>query len=89
MKIKEGFVMRKVGGSFVAVPVLARAKEFNGQIRMNETGAFLFGKLASERSAEELTALLAAEYGLDTDEAEADVRDFLKTLEDNGLLEKT
>ena len=89
MKIKKGFVMRKVGGANVAVPVRERAREFNGMIRMNETGAFLFEQLSSDRSEAELAALLAAEYGIGQDEAEADVRDFLRTMEENGLLEKT
>lgn len=89
MKIKTGFVMRKVGGGYVAVPVQERAKEFNGLIRLNETGAFLFKQLSSDRSPEELTGLLAAEYGIGADEAEEGTREFLQTMEENGLLEKT
>ena len=89
MKIKDGFVMRKVGGGYVAVPILERAKEFNGMLRLNETGAFLYSQLMSDKSAQELVSLLAAEYGIGADEAEAGVRAFLETMEENGLLEKT
>ena len=42
MKIKNGFVVRKVGGESVVVPVGEMSKEFHGMINLNETGAFLW-----------------------------------------------
>ena len=89
MKIKSGFVMRKVGSGYAAVPVHERAKTFNGMIRLNETGAFLFERLASDTTTDELAGMLAAEYGIGLDEAEADVRAFLETMDENGFLVKT
>ena len=41
MKIKKGFVLRKVGGESVVVPVGEMSKQFHGMINLNETGAFL------------------------------------------------
>ena len=45
MKIKEGFILRKVGGSNVIVPTGNETNEFNGMITTNDTGAFIFEKL--------------------------------------------
>ena len=42
MKIKQGFVVRKVGDSHVVVPVGELSKTFHGMINLNETGAFLW-----------------------------------------------
>ena len=45
MKIKEGYILRNVAGSFVVVPIGEAASEFNGMMNLNDTGAFLFEKL--------------------------------------------
>lgn len=45
MKIKEGFILRNVAGSYVVVPIGEATLDFNGMMSLNETGAFLFGKL--------------------------------------------
>ena len=42
MKIKKGFIVRKVGGENIAVPVGERGKSFHGMIKLNETGNFLW-----------------------------------------------
>ena len=41
MKVKEGFVVRKIGKQYMAVPVGGRTRDFAGVITLNETGAFL------------------------------------------------
>ena len=42
IKIKEGFLLRKVAGDHVVVPVGEAGKVFHGMIRLNDTGAFLW-----------------------------------------------
>ena len=49
MKLKDGFVLEEVGGAYLAVAVGERADSFNGMVRLNGTGAFLW-KLLSERA---------------------------------------
>ncbi len=86
MKIKSGFMLRKVGGQNVVVAVGAASREFNGIIKLNETGAFLWELLKEERSAEELTAALLAEYDITREIAAADVKTFIEKLEGAELL---
>ena len=52
MKIRNGFMLRKVGGQNVVVAVGAASRDFNGIIKLNETGAFLWELLKSERTPE-------------------------------------
>lgn len=60
MKIKDGFVLEKVGGDYLAVAVGELADTFNGMVRLNETGAFLWNLLTeAECSREELAEKLA------------------------------
>lgn len=42
MKIKDGFMLRKVGGQYVVVAFGEASRSFNGIIRLNETGKFLW-----------------------------------------------
>ena len=54
----------------------------------NGTGAFLAKRLTDEASEEDLAAALAAEYGIGTEDALADVRDFVASLTELELLEQ-
>ena len=42
MKIKSGFIVRKIANQYMAVPVGERSQELHGMIGLNETGAFLW-----------------------------------------------
>ena len=88
MKIKSGFVLQKVGESYLACATGDLTSEFRGLVRMNGTGAFIF-KLISEKnlSKEEIVFSVAKEYDVSEDVVSPDVDAFLKTLSDNGILE--
>ena len=87
MKIKSGFVVRKIANQYMAVPVGARAKELHGMIGLNETAAFLWELLKEERTEEELAALVFEEYEISEEEALHVVRRFGALLEKEGVLE--
>ena len=87
MKIKKGFILREVSGSFIVVAVGAASKEFKGLITLNETGAFLWEKLVSGNTKEGLVEALLNEYDAPKDVIEADVDAFLKIITDGGLVE--
>ena len=88
MKIKDGFVVEKVGGKYLAVAVGKRADEFSALIRMNSTGAFLWEQLSGEDlSRDELVRRMLAEYDVEAERAEADTDAFLAKLAEAGLLD--
>ena len=60
MKVKEGFVVCRVGGKTVAAASGALAAQFNGMITLNETGELLFARLQKGTTKEELIAFLTA-----------------------------
>ena len=88
MKVKSGFVLRKIGGQYIAVPVGSRTRELHGMIALNETGAFLWKKLETEQTTDSLTSKLTDEYEIDTQHAHESVEKFLKLLTENNVLEK-
>ncbi len=87
MKIKNGFVIRQVGGEHVVVPVGERSKEFHGMINMNATGAFLWKFFSEEHTVEEGVDALCNEYNVERGLAETDVKRFTDVLERNGFTE--
>ena len=86
MKIKEGFVLRRVGGHAMVVPVGAQTVDFRCMITLNETGAFLWEQLAQERTAEQLAAAMLEEYDVTAEVAAQDVARFVDQLRDAELL---
>ncbi|NLK39519.1 MAG: PqqD family protein [Clostridiales bacterium] len=87
MKTKNGFVLRELAGNHVVVAVGEAAKEFNGVIRLNKTGAFLWSKLQSGSDEESLVAALLEEYDIDPDTAKKDVSAFVQKIQEAGLVE--
>ena len=65
MKIKENYMLRKVADCYVVVPIGAAVAEFNGMINLNEVGAFLWQKLESETTFEEVLASMLEEYDVE------------------------
>ena len=86
MKIKSGFVVRKIANQYMAVPVGARAKELHGMIGLNETAAFLWEQLKEERTEEELVQSLLAEYEVEEEQASRSVKRFHELLKQEGVL---
>lgn len=87
MKLKEGFVLRQVAGSYVVVAVGLQTLDFKGMIRLNETGAFLWKQLAGTECTEEsLVAAMTNEYDVDDNTATNDVGAFVKSLREADLL---
>ena len=87
MKIKKGFVIRKVGGDSVVVPVGEMSKKFHGMINLNETGAFLWQFYTEEHTLDEGVNALLSEYEVEETLARADVEQFVKTITENGFTE--
>ena len=86
MRIKDGFMLREVGGAFVVVPVGERSEEFNGMINMNGLGAFLWKELQTERTRNELVEAVLNSYEVEEERARYDVDAFLHTLEESGFV---
>ncbi len=87
MKIKKGFVIRKVGDAHVVVPVGELSKTFHGMINLNETGAFLWKFFMAEHTVDEAVAALCAEYEVDEERARIDAEKFAEVLTKNSFIE--
>ncbi len=87
MKIKEGFILREVAGSYLVVAVGKAVKEFGGVVNLNETGAFLWKLLEKSSTESEMVDALLSEYDVDRDTAEKDIKAFTDKLMEAKLVE--
>ncbi len=87
MKIKSGFLLRKVGEQNIVVAIGDESRDFNGIIRLNETGRFLWEKLQNTTTENELVSAMLLEYNIDEATAKNDTAEFLESLKEANLLE--
>ena len=86
MKIKDGFILREVAGSYLVVAVGNAVKEFGGIVNLNETGAFLWRLLEKSSTESEMVDALLNEYEVDRETAEKDVKAFVQKLTEAKLV---
>lgn len=86
MKLKDGFMLKEVAGSYIVIPV--GQIDFTAMITVNETGAFLWELLTKGATVDELCDQMTREYSIDRETALRDIEHFVKILENNHLLEQ-
>lgn len=82
MRIKDGYIMKKLGSGYVVVTVGQASKDFNGLIRLDEPGAWLWKSIQDGAdSREKLVAKMLERYeDLDEPTARQDLDEFLETV---------
>lgn len=88
MKIKKGFIVREVAGSYLALATGELSKEYNGSLTLNSSAKFLFDNMQEDTSKEEIVKKML-EYYDDIDESVAlDAIDkFVSKLKEENLLD--
>ena len=87
MRIKDGFVLRKVAGQAMVIATGEASENFHGMIRLNETGEAVWQGLLEGRPESEIIQTLADDFGIAADGAARDVRELLAQMEKEGFLE--
>lgn len=86
MKVKEGFISRRMGEQTIVVPVGNASMEFNGMVKLNRVGEFLFEEMKEEKTEEQLVSALLEKYDVSEEQAEVDVKAFLEPLIKAGIV---
>lgn len=87
MKLNGKYKLRKVNDSYVVIKLGGGQLNLSKLITINETGAFIFNKLAEEISMENLIKALTEEYDIDEAGAKSAADVYLKKLVDLGIAE--
>lgn len=86
MRLKDGFIIRRITDTWVAVPVGERTNEMNGLLSLSESGAFLWEKLQQDVTLEKLVSALISEFDVGAETAEQDISAFINSLDEKGLI---
>ena len=87
MKIKDGFILRKLPGMNLVMPTGKNLKDLNGSLILNDTGAFIFECLQKGCASEETAQALTQEYDVLLDTASADVKNTVAAMIEAGVAE--
>ena len=81
LKAKKGFLLRKLGPEYMVVAIGEASKNFNGMIRMNETGAFYWKELEQGATEDSLVAKTMERFtNVNEETARQDVQAFLEAI---------
>ncbi|MEE1002147.1 MAG: PqqD family protein [Acutalibacteraceae bacterium] len=88
MKIKEGFVVREVAGTYLALATGELSKIYNGSITLNSSAKFIFDNMQTETTKEEVVKKMLDYYeDLDENIAMQAVDEFVSRLEEENLID--
>ena len=65
VKVKPGFLLREIGEMYIVVPVGAEAQKFNGIIKLNRSGKFLWEAVSKGIEFDELVNAVVNEDEID------------------------
>ena len=78
MKVREGFIKKKMGTQAVVIAIGSASKIFNGMVKLNETGELMWDKLVEGTTREELIAAILEVYEVEEELAQKDVDRFIE-----------
>ena len=85
--VKENdLVTRDVAGENIIVPIKGHVGDLEGIFTLNEVGAMIWQLMDGQTTGRQLAEAVRDEYNVEATEAEKDVVDFLRSLEDAGLI---
>lgn len=88
MKLCGEFVVRQVMDNTVAVPVGQTALELNGMILLNDVSKVIWDCLGQDTTLDAIVTAVTDAFEVSTQEAQADILEFLDKLRTLQLLEE-
>lgn len=85
-RVKPGFVLREIGGEYLAIPVSVEDEPESRVAVLNCVGKFLWEQLQGPRTIAQLVRAVTDAYEVCAEEAGADIREFIDQLQENHLL---
>ena len=88
MRVKEGFVLHNIGEEYMAVATGKAAENFNGIVRSNETGAYVFELLQQETTEDAIVDAMCERYEADREVIQKDVAKIIQQMREAGFLDE-
>lgn len=87
MKIKDGFILRKMPGVNLVMPIGEQTKTYKQSVMLNDTGAFIFEKITEGKPIDEIAKALTEIYDVDDEKAIQSVDRICANLAEIGVAE--
>ena len=87
MKLKDAVVVRKIGNDTIAFMVGESRVDLRQILRLNPMAEWLFARLSTPHTEDELVEGFAAEYGVASEVARKDFSEFLQSCAELGFVE--
>ena len=86
MKIKQGFVLRRVLDEAIVVASGEASKTFHGMIKLNDSAADIWQWISEGKGESEIAKLLSEKYEISLEKATSDTQAMIKSMAENGLI---
>lgn len=87
MKIKEGFVLRRVLDEAIVIASGKASHDFHGMVKLNDSAADIWEWISKDLSEADIAVRLAEKYELSEEKAKADTASMISQMAEAGLLE--
>lgn len=88
MVINGNFVLRKVAGEILLVPVRETAMRINGVVTLNDTGAVIWKGIEDGVTRERAIESIVSSFNVDEKTAAADYDEYVAALLEAGIITK-
>lgn len=88
-RIRDGYCVRDLCGDSLVIPIGREAINANQVALLSPTGQFIWDKLGTAQTFGELVQAVLAEYDVSAEEAEGDIEEFLRELEEHDFIDIT
>lgn len=83
---KDRYCLRHAAGRYWLLDLLQPGLPYKRPVCMNDAGAVIWNVLSSGGTVEQAQRTLAAEYGIEKEQAAADVKEFMEQLRKQGVM---
>lgn len=84
----NNFIFRQIVEEMVLVPIRQNVAELDSIYTLNELGAFVWGRLESPRSYNEIEEAILADFDVDVETVRTDLKTFMEELAQIGAVEE-
>jgi len=85
----ENVVYRKVADEVLLIPICGDVADMKRIYVLNEVGDFIWEHIDGKRSIGDILDAILERYEVSREEAEGDLKDFIKTMAERNLIEVT
>ena len=84
MKIKQGFILHRIGDDYIIMQDGSSNVDFSKVISLNQTSAMLWQEIENKEFE---TEALTSRYDVDNESARRDAQKFIDSLDREGIIE--